>query len=617
MDLFRLGQQEASEGREIDGLRVAPPEPVKLQLVFAGIVLTGVFAILGYRLYEVQVARHVELSNSMESMLRARDPKPGRRGDILLRDGTIVATEVVRYSIGIDPTMFDETTVRGVVDRVCALLQVPDAVRRKKHLRLDQNRRAVARTDVAKPLRYLPLAKRLRRETVVEIEAALRDAYGAPAMRGFVVAPTHFRHYPKGAFLGQLLGWAGTGETVVDIRGSAGVEMKLDPYLVSFDGHRIVLKDGLQKTHFVWSEDIDIKPIDGHDIVLTIDGRIQGIVEDELERGARNQRAEGATAIVLDCRNGDVLAMASYPSLDPNRVYLYPQEELKKRRANRAIERQFEPGSTIKPFWAAGALDARLFTPDSFVWGGGRTTRILGRRVSDVSDHGAMTFRDAVVHSSNIGMTIVGLKLGKERLYGLSNRFHFQEPTGLPVPGEAVGKRTALDRWTEKYTTISVSFGFELSVTPIQLAAAYACVVNGGRYFAPRLVDRIENGTDVHEFPPRELDRAVTESTSRVMREILHQVVEEGTGRRWKLNGFPFGGKTGTAPISKGRAGYASGGKDYLSSFAAFAPYPDPEVVILVMIEKPKKHYYGSTVCGPVVREIIRRVYRVVEREVP
>ena len=616
MDLFRLGQQGTKERPEVEGLCFVPPARIKNQLVFAGVILTVVFGILGYRLYGIQVARHFELSNSMERMLRAQDPKLGRRGDIRLRDGTVVATEVVRYTVGIDPTMFDEAGARGVIDRVCELLNVPDAVRRKRQTRVAENRRAVQRGD-ARPLRYISLGKRLRRETVAEVENALRKTFGDRARRAVVIAPSHFRHYPKGAFLGQLVGWAGMGETAADIRGSAGVEMTLDPYLMGFDGHRVVLKDGMQKTRFVWSEDIDIKPIHGHDVILTIDSRIQGIVEDELERGARNQRAEGATAIVLDCRNGDVLAMANYPGLDPNQVYLYPREELKKRRANRAIESQFEPGSTIKPFWAAGALDAGVFTTESFIWDGGKTTRILGRRVTDVSDHGSMNFRDAVVHSSNIGMSLVGLKMGKERLYGLLNRFHFQQRTGLPIPGEAVGKRTSLNRWSEKYTTISVSFGFELSVTPIQLAAAYACLVNGGRYFAPRLVDRIENGTDVHVFPSPKPEQAISASTSRVMREILHEVVEEGTARRWKLKGFPFGGKTGTAAISKGRVGYASGGKDYLSSFVGFAPYPDPEIVILVMIEKPKKHYYGSTVCGPVVREIIRRVYRVVEQEVP
>ena len=341
---------------------------------------------------------------------------------------------------------------------------------------------------------------------------------------------------------------------------------------------------------------------------------MQRIAEEELERGVVAKRAEGGLALILDTRTGDILAAANYPSFDPNKVHLYPKDELSKRRRNRIFESQFEPGSTIKPIWAAGAIEWGVFRRDQVIWEGGRTTRLLGRRVTDVSDHGRMTFEEAVVYSSNIGLAKVGLELGGRRMTELLDRFHFQKKSGVLVPGEARGRRTALENWKPKYTTISASFGFEVSMTPIQLGAAYVSLVNGGRYFAPRLVRRLERGSERYEFPVQELGRSVSEDTSRQMREILRRVVVEGTGRRWQIDGLPFGGKTGTAAISKGRRGYAAGGKDYLSSFIAYAPHPDPQIVIVVMIEKPRGSYYGSTVCGPVVKGCLKRIFRVPEK---
>jgi cell division protein FtsI (penicillin-binding protein 3) len=368
----------------------------------------------------------------------------------------------------------------------------------------------------------------------------------------------------------------------------------------------------LQRTRFAWTSDIDIPPVDGYNVVLTIDGRVQKIVEEELAEGVRRARGEAGLALVLDTADGDVLAMASYPAYDPNHFNHYLPEEFRERRKNRVVENLYEPGSTIKPIWAAAALESGLFKPEQLVWGGGKTTTVLGRPVSDVSDHGAMTFADAIVYSSNVGMVLVGLKLGKERLDEALSRFHFQARTGIPLPGEESGWRMPLARWKDSTTTISASMGFAFNLTPIQLGAAYVSLVNGGRYFTPRLIDRIESKTRVHRFPVIDKGRTVGESTSSRLRDILHRAVEEGTGKQARVPGLPFGGKTGTAPISKGRRGYAAGGaKEYLSSFVAFAPYPDPEIVLLVMVEKPKGAYYGSTVCGPIVRETLKRIFGI------
>jgi len=311
---------------------------------------------------------------------------------------------------------------------------------------------------------------------------------------------------------------------------------------------------------------------------------------------------------VMDCRNGDVLAMVNLPGLDPNHYHDYPPQEFAERRKNRAIESEFEPGSTIKPFHLAVALEKKAFSPDDRIWDGGRLEFFGRRRVEDVSDHGPLTVAEAVIFSSNIGMAHVGLRLGRDGLLDSLDRFRFQTPTGLGIPGEARGKRPERRGWSENYTSVSISFGYAFTVTPIQLAAAYSSLVNGGRLVKPRILDRLTREGEVIEFPRESPGRCIREETSRKMREILVEVVERGTARGLKVPGLAFGGKTGTARKSAGRAGYTAG--DYLSSFVAFAPAEDPQLVVLVMIEKPQVRHYGSTVAGPVVTEILRRTFR-------
>ncbi len=614
----RSGRSIAVGADDTHGLRVAPLPACRSQLLLAGILLTVIFVFLGLRLYHIQIARHADYSERVKRMLSAAEPKPGHRGDIITRDGALLAREVERFNVAIDPTGLEPDECRIIIDVAARELGLPDRTVRRLLDRLERDRleRERGADGERAPLRYLRLSRRVEREATERMRAALEARLRRQAMRWVIFNSAHWREYPKGTTLAPVLGWVSLGETDREIRGAAGLELSLDSYLASFDGHRVVLKDSAQKTRFVWTDDIDIRPVNGHDVVLTIDSRVQRIVEEELERGVRAQRARAGIALVMSCANADVLAMANFPSFDPNRVHRYSEAELARRRRNRAVESQYEPGSTIKPFWAAGAIEHRLLGPGDVIWEGGGITNILDRRVADVRDHGRLTLADAVVHSSNIGMSLVGLRLGRDQMIDILDRFGFNRPTGLMLPGEAAGERTAVSKWSDRYTTISVSFGFELSVTPIQLGAAYVSLVNGGTYFAPRLVESLRRGEQVHRFPVRRLRRAIRERTSRAIRGVLREVVEEGTGERFDIPELPWGGKTGTAALSKGRAGYRAGGTDYLSSFVAYAPHPDPEIVVLVVIERPREAHYGSTVCGPVIQSILTRVFRV-SREAP
>ena len=485
------------------------------------------------------------------------------------------------------------------------------------------------------PLQYLPLARELRIEEVQELLAGLRQRVGERFLqcggdatkrehfeantirKGICVEAMHFRHYPLGPVFAHGLGIAGLGERATDLKGISGLELFMNSYLEGWDGHKAVRCDGTRKTRMYRSDNVDIAPIDGYNVHLTVVGRLQRIVEEELAAGVTAKEADSGVTVVLDVTTGDILALASYPDFDPNRLGSYPAEELRRRRTNHAVESQFEPGSTLKALLAAYALEMG-FHPEYALWKGGAVAYFLNRRVEDVSDHGPLTLEGAVVHSSNIGMTVLGLRLGGRGINDAFDRFRIGEYTGVALPGEVDGSRPSRRGWSERNDTISCSFGYALTVTPLQLACAYSSLVNGGIYYRPRLVDHIERDGEKKTVPVEILGRPISPATSATMRGMLHSVLEKGTLSRFRVPGLPYGAKTGTAAISRGKEGYrdAEGKKEYLSSIVAFAPFVEgevPDIVIVVMIRKPNKKlgYYGSTVCGPVVNAMLHRMYRI------
>ncbi len=585
------------------------PEPVhRRRLLEAVLAITAVFGGLIARLFFLQVVRHDEKAEIMARMLTSYDRMPGRRGDIRTSDGTILARDVMEYTVALDPWLILPENLPRVMDLISRGLSLADEERRTISTRINERMLRAARKE-GPPPRFVVFRRGVGEGLKGELEQAVGRILSVPERRGIIFQAIHSRQYPRGPFLGVVVGGTKQGAEGTDLQGIAGLELALDRTLSGKDGQRKLRCEGRRIDRWFAPGEVDIQPVHGYNAVLTIDGRIQGIAEEELERGLEKEKAAAGIAVVMDCRSGDILAMVNLPSLDPNHYHDYPAQEFKERRINRAVERQFEPGSTIKPFLAAVALEKGLFHPDQLIWGGGRTAHFGRRLVQDVRDHGPITFSEAVIHSSNIGMTHVGLKLGRDGLIEALDRFHFQRRTGIGLPDEAIGKRTQRNKWSETYTSVSVSFGYEVMMTPIQLSAAYASLVNGGRLFAPRIVERLERDGEVIPFDRAvEVGRPVQEATSRRMREILIDVVEKGTAKAFRIPGFIFGGKTGTR-VSAGKNGDLH--MDCLSSFIGFAPGEDPRVVVLVMVEGPKVHRYGSTVACPVVTGILKKVYHL------
>ncbi|MGQ9589803.1 MAG: peptidoglycan D,D-transpeptidase FtsI family protein [Planctomycetota bacterium] len=575
------------------------------RLAFVAALITAAFLVLAGRLFVIQVVGHEAYLREARRMQTASEVVPAYRGTIWSADGAILARDVLDYEIGFDPRFVPSDKLQRIVRLVC------DAVGASADYRHERLLAAIAKKERGDA--YLGLADGVSGALLEEIRTALERICTPEERRGFVVQVKPRRTYPRPDLASAAVG-------VVDAKGVgvAGIEQSMEAYLSGRAGRRGFLKDATASLRVFDLGGPEISPVRGYDVVLTIDSRLQAIVESELASRILEEKAEAGCFVLLDCRSGDVLALASWPTYDPNRFGEYPTEERNIRRPNRAVENLYEPGSVVKPFLAAYVLDEGILRREDPIaslvvppirWDGG-TYALFGRRVvRDVSRHEDLTLERAVVYSSNISMGIVGYRMGRERLVDMLERFGFARPTGIELPAEAAGRYSSAKGWSPLYSSVSVAFGYEVMVTPMQLARAFAALVNGGYVLEPRIVKKLRRDGLEEEIPShRVVRRAIGEETSRAMREILLKVVEEGTAQRLKIPGFRFGGKTGTADMARG--GYTK--SEYLASFEGFAPYEDPQVVALCMIERPRSgRIYGASVAGPAVQKTFRRMFQL------
>jgi len=399
------------------------------------------------------------------------------------------------------------------------------------------------------------------------------------------------RFHPLGPLAPQLL-----GTVDIDGKGIEGLERSLDARLRGTDGVRTVLVDALGVPIVVPGMDAE-EAIPGRPVGLTIDAVIQGFAEDSLRLTCEKNEPKGGTCVVLDARTGDILALASWPTFDP----ADPRKATAQDRRPRYATDMFEPGSTFKPLVAAAAIECGAVRADERIDTGEGWIRI-GKRVvheHEPRGHGTIPVEKVLAVSSNCGMARIGMKLGIPRARAALAAFGFGRTTGLGLPGEVPGRLTPADRWTETYTLVSVSFGQEICVTPLQLAAAYLPLAGDGTLPALRLV----RGDPVPSRVP-----VLSPLTARRVRGMLETVVTEGTARGLPKTGYRIAGKTGTA--QKMKAGETAA---YVSSFVGFGPVEDPRLLCLVLLDEPTRRHgtpYGSSVAAPYCSEILRRSLR-------
>jgi cell division protein FtsI (penicillin-binding protein 3) len=547
----------------------------------------GIFwmLLIGARFYHLQVVRYDHYSNKAERQQQRVVTLDPPRGTIYDAQGRELAVSIQ-------------------VDSVYA---VPPEIE-------DPEAAATALAGVVPGLDRAKLARQLAGDrefiwVVRKLDPPVAEKVHALKLKGFYFVPESKRYYPMGELAAQVLGYVGT-----DNHGLAGLELVYDREITGKPGKRTVLRDARQGT--VAAPDLSsAEPEPGHDLYLTLDATVQHIVERELARAIEERHAKRGSAIFLDPATGGVLAMASYPTFDPNDFGSYSPESWR----NRAVADVYEPGSTFKIVTAAAALEAGVVRENDMIdCGGGSITLFRNIRVRDHQSYGMLTFAQVIAHSSNVGVIRVAQRMGQGRFYGTIRGFGFGSQTGIDLPGESAGILHNVERWSLLEKSY-IAFGQGVSVTPLQLVSATAAVANGGALLRPHTVAAVSRGeARVPKYPtPPVVGRPISPATARELTRLMEGVVIDGTGKSAAVPGYRVAGKTGTAQIPV-HGGY----RGYLPSFVGFAPADRPALVGLVAIAEPQgSEYYGAQVAAPAFSAIVRQVllYRGIhpERERP
>lgn len=526
------------------------------------------------RAFELQVERGATLRQMAEEQYLQNIRLAPKRGTIYDRHGAELAVSVEVDSIWANPREIRRAD------------QDPVAVAARLGSVLDIDEARIARRLASN--RYFVWIER----QVTPRQAARVRALGIP---GVSMSREARRFYPNRQLAAHVLGFAD-----IDGVGIEGLELAYEERLRGSVNAVPAIRD--RRGAVVFSEQLlDDRATQGDDIYLTIDKTIQHIAERELELAVRTFEAHAGSVVVIDPRTGEILAIANYPSFNPNDPGGAPPAS----RRNRAITDRFEPGSTIKPFTIAGAFAARTIRTDQLIDCEHGAMQVAEYTIHDSHPFDLLTPAQVLAHSSNIGTAKIGATLGREGLFRVLRRFGFGSTTGLPLLGETQGSLRHYRRWYEM-DAATIAFGQGVSVTTVQLATAMSALANDGRLMRPVLVSRVSDAEDetVEETLPVVRRQVVPASTAHLVSDMLTAVTGPGgTGEEAAIDGFLVAGKTGTAQ----KADYIGGGyfeDRWLASFVGFVPAEQPRLVIAVTIDEPIIAHYGGIVAGPVFRRI-------------
>lgn len=536
---------------------------------------TALFVLVAVRLVEVQAIRPKVYRQTMP-VVRLSKLSPSR-GEILDRDGVRLVINKPAVSVGYD---LRQSGSHGLALRQLAplLQQRPEALQAK----------------LARGGPFVWLARRLSPEVGDQVRGL-----GLTQVR---VVDEWRRAYPFGSTACHLLGF-----TDVDNCGLAGIEHAWDDRLSGKPGYAYLHLDALGRV-FRMPGAPQADPVPGESLILTIQRVVQRICEEELEETLRQFNATAACAVVVEPRTGHVLAMACAPLFDPSEgTKVHPDLY-----RLRPVTDAYELGSVMKLVPMAAVIQERLRSPDETVFCENGRYRVYDQTIEDHEPYGWLSVREVLVNSSNIGMAKIGLKIAPEVLLRYERAFGFGELTGIELKGEVRGILPSLNQWT-RFTPAALSYGYEVSVTPLQVVMAYAAVANGGVLMRPKMVmGTVQEGKeDLRLGEPEAVRRVVSESTANVLNEMLIDVVKHGTGRRAQIPGLRVAGKTGTA--RKLRANGRGHEQDrYLSSFVGYYPAEvgKAEYCILVVVDDPRGQYYAADVAAPTFKRILQRILR-------
>ncbi len=559
----------------------------------AALVSTAVafaFCVLLGRLFYLHVWEQKELLEHVESNRKMVQVVEARRGNVVDSRGNLLATTHTTIDLGVDPQSVREED-REKLKELAALTGKPLAAVEKAVY--TKTRKGQARAKEVSLIKWAYLAKGWDEDTY--------DAVRALGIKGVYGNRKYSRTYPGGQLAAHVLGYVNHEETPV-----TGIERFFDYYLRGQDGWRETERDG-RRRELAQFRAREVDPSDGLNVALSIDQMVQHIVEKEVDRLAAEYNPKGISVIVSEPATGAILAMANYPTYDPNEFFNTKKYPIESQR-NRALTDLIEPGSTFKIVPAAAALNEGIVDPSDMFQTGVASVSYKGRTLKLPGDHhtyDSLSMHDIVVKSSNRGAAHLGLMLGEQRLYNYAEAFGFGEKTGFDLGGEVSGTLHPVKNW-DGLTITRMPMGHAVSATPMQVHAAMSVIANKGVLMEPLIAQRVfdATGNDIVRFSPKAKRRVISSGVAQTVADMLVDVVgKQGTARRASIENYAVAGKTGTTQkIVNGR--YSR--QHHVASFSGFFPADNPALVITVVVDEPKSKGvgYGGSVSAPAFRNI-------------
>ncbi len=558
---------------------------IQNNIIFLFIGLIILIALIMARYAWIQIFRGDEMLSKLEAQVQDSAVLHVPRGTIYDADMKELAISTMVDSLYIDPNHVENPT--QLASDLAPLIGISE-----------QN----ILDDIAQGGGFVWVKRQLEPDASKAVRKLMKEKPEYVACIGFIQESK--RYYPNDMLAANVIGFVGT-----DDKGLDGIEQQFDGMIKGEEQTASIFTDALARP-ILDSVFMKNSPVDANckNIQLTINAQYQFIVEKALDKAMIDHGAESVTAIVMNPQNGDILAMASRPSYDPNNFHKYDPNVWK----NRAVSDIYEPGSTFKSIVAAAGFQEKIVSPTDIFVDPGRI-EVSGRTIQNWSgdSFGTVTFLDVVKNSINTGFARLGLELGGERLMNYARKFGFGEPTGIELPGEESGILfNPKDMVASDVATSSI--GQSIAVTPLQMVTAMSAIANDGVLLKPHIVKAIYNadGSVYQKMEREEVRRCIDSDVDKTLKSVLEQVVSTGGGSKASIEGYHIAGKTGTAQkIDMVHGGYMPG--RYIASFCGFGPVEDPQFTVLVIINDPAGgQYYGGQIAAPIAHDIFVQLFR-------
>ncbi|MEN8191943.1 MAG: penicillin-binding protein [Bacteroidota bacterium] len=538
------------------------------------LVVFIVLLVLVGRLFTIQVTEHQRFARIAQNQQNKSVKIKAERGLITDRNNEILAYTKDDISLFVDTRMTNAKAKERIAIKFAEVFG-----KKKNH--------------------YLKLLNSAKKNICIE-KKAVKDNVIALAeffVDGYFQMEDYSRVYPYGSLASHVIGYSNK-----QLVGVAGIENYFNKQLTGIDGYKYIEND-VQGRVVTINQDLSSKSIPGNTVKLTINKTYQSILESEIRKGLKEFKGKSAMGIIMDPNTGEILALSNQPDYDPKNYNIF--KDFKRR--NRVITDTYEPGSTIKPLIMSMLLEEKLTYEDEIINTENGTYRVRGATIRDTHEYDYLTSSGIIKHSSNIGISKLSDRIESETFYRFLRDYGFGSLTSIDLPGETPG----LLKKPKTYSKISkkfISFGYEISVTPMQLITAYSALVNGGELIQPYVVKQVKDykGNIEEEFHTKKIRRVISEKTSNRMKKIMKSVVEDGSGELAFVSGLSIGGKTGTAQKLINKQ-YSN--KEYNSSFVGFFPVENPQMVALIIVSSPKVGRYGGKVAAPIFHEIASRIF--------